>query len=546
MAATRPAPLPSLAVLRAERERLIAEVDPLFLAALTGGGNGPIPDPTRTLGWAQCHWIRLNCRMGEGDVYGEAPRLEAWQKLLFWKLAELEDNGGRRFQFAVLSLGKGSGKSPIGGWFGSVALAGPAQAKGWNHEGLPIPVRRRSPDVINMASSYEQADILLDEIRVTFEKGPMAKFATALQGLVTLKGIRGKARRIPATPKKADGSKATDLLVDEAHEFDSESRERAYNVASGGTAKRADGIVLILSTAGSDMTTLFGRIVARGLRGGFKRHELFVYMRASDDLDPRKWDDYRRDGRLDLIDAEILEGIRQANPLVAAGVVPAERLLTKFLDMPLYQAIRYYWNVWTSSNESWLPVGAWDGCKGELINDPSMPTWIGADMALTRDSAAVVAMQLRPDGRYQTWSRIWYPNGERVPQTECDDYIRGLCLTYNVQWIAADEAWWSTLGDLEKEGLPVFRMAQKGRYMIIAYSKTYRYILDRIILQDGSPDFADQIASAVPQSGDGGWVLKKGQHKKKIDSAPALAGAVYASTLAPPVVEPAIPRSEVF
>lgn len=537
---------PSLAMLERKRERLMRECDPRFLERLTGGTNGPIPHPTRTLGWRWVRWIGRNCRMGEGDMFGQPPKLAAWQELLMWKLAELEDDGTRRFTFAVLSLGKGSGKSPIGGWVGAIDLAGPSMFGGWGAEGLPKGTKRLSPDVINMAATIDQADLVFDELKTTFGMGPLAGDATVMNHLIKIRSRRGKARRIPATVKRADGSKGTTLLADEMHEFTGEGHTNAYDVAAAGTGKRASGLILIMSTAGFDLSSLFGRITSRGLAGGFQRHELFVYLTADDSIDPKRWDDMIRDGHQDQVDAEIREGIRQANPLVACGIVPVQTIMTKFKDMPLYRAVRYYFNRWTSSDESWLPAGAWDGCKGTVVFDPDLPTWIGADMALKRDSAAVVLAQYRADGKLQVSSKIWYPNGELIDQEECDDYIRSVCKTHNVQWIGADEAWWPTLPTLEAEGLPIFRMPQQGRNMVVAYGRTYRLIVDKIIVHDGSPEFSDQVASAVPKSSDRGWTLRKGQHKKKIDSAPAMAAAVFATTLPPREVEAPKPKSEVF
>jgi hypothetical protein len=203
-----------------------------------------------------------------------------------------------------------------------------------------------------------------------------------------------------------------------------------------------------------------------------------------------------------------------------------------------------------------LPLGAWDQCKGNVTLDPDLPTWIGADMALKRDSAAVVVLQRRPDGKMQASAKIWFPDGELIDQEGPDGpdaYIRSINDVYNVQWLAADEAWWPTLGQLEKgdkakgiKPVPTFRMPQQGRNMIIAYAKTYRAIVDATLVHDGAPDFADQIASAVPHSSDGGWRLRKGKMRRRIDCAPALSGAVFASELDPPVVEAPKPRSRVF
>lgn len=548
------APPLTLAVLRAERARLMAEVDPRFLAALTKY-NGPIPDPTRTLGWRWTRWIRKACRMGEGDMYGLPPKLAAWQELLFWKLAELETDGRRRFSFALLSFGKGAGKSPMSGWVGSIDLAGPAVlcpgcqrcAEGWTPEGLPHGARRTSPDVIAIAASYEQSGLIFDEVKATFELGPLASDAEVGVATIALKARRGKFRRLHATPKKVDGTKATTLLVDELHEFTTEMRTQAYDVASGGTAKRVDGLVLVTTTAGFDMSSLLGRLVSRGVAGKFARHEMFLYMLAEGaDLDHKRWAGMLAEGRDAEVDEQIGRGILMANPLAQAGIARIAPLISKFKEMPLFRALRYYWNQWTTSDESWLPVGAWDACKGEVVLNPEWRTWVGADMALTRDSAAVVVVQLRPDGKYQAHAKIWYPSGVRIDQSECDDYIRGVNLAYSVEWVAADEAWWPTLGDLEKEGVSIFRMPQQGRNMIMAYTQLYRRVVDRIIVHDGSPDFSDQIASAVPASSDRGWTLKKGKHQKKIDSCPALAGAVFASTLEPPEVEAPLPESEIF
>jgi phage terminase large subunit-like protein len=522
----------------------VLELDPRFLQALTAPRGdyqpGPVPPPEQTLGPQWVRWIQANVRLGEGDRYGQAPQVVPFQRALIWKLAELNADLSRRFRFVLLSFGKGSGKSPLGGWVGSVDLAGPAVCcrgcqkcdAGRLPSGLPHAVRRTSPDVLNMASSYEQADLVLDEIRVTFSEGPLAEYATAMKGLVELKGARGSARRRPATVKQVDGSKATTLLVDEVHELTSERQENAYDVAAGGTAKRADSLVLMMSTAGFDLATLFGRQVARGLRGEFGDDEMFVYVHADEALAKTP----------QMTDEQIALGIRQANPLAAAGLSSVSRLVAQFRAMPLFRALRYFHNLWTPTGESWLPTGAWDACKGGLVVDPSLPTWVGVDMALTRDSAAIITVQKRADGKLQAAAKVWYPDGGLIDQAEADDYLRATCATHNVAWVAADEAWWPTLGELEREGLPIFRMPQQGRNMIVAYTLTYRAIVEQLLVHDGSPDFADQIASAVPNSTDRGWTLRKGKHKKRIDCAPALAGAMFASTQPTPEKDKPLPR----
>jgi phage terminase large subunit-like protein len=503
----------------------LSEVDRRFLDAL-----GTVPLPERTLGPQVCRWIEKNCVMGEGDQFGQPVRMQPFQRALFWKLYEIRDNGARRYRKALISLGKGSGKTPVGGWIGDVDLAGPSVFGGWKADGTPKGTRRNSPDVVIMASSYEQADMILDEIRATFDEGPLAAHATTMKGLVELTGSRGKARRIPATVRKADGSKATTLLVDEAHELVTDRMTNAYDVAAGGTAKRADSLTALLSTAGNDLLTMFGKEFSRGQRGDFADDELFVYLCADDGLDPTD-------------DADIAKGIRQANPLVASGIANVAWLVAEFKRMPVYRARRYFWNQWVPTDESWLPYGAWDACGGKVTLDPNLPTWVGVDMSLRRDSSAVVTVQQRPDNKVQVSARIWFPDGRLIDQTEVDDYLTTLAATCDVRWIAADPAFWPSLPELEEAGLPIVRWPQQGRNMIVACARTYRLILDGVLVHDGAPDFSDQVSSAAPHSTDRGWALKKGRTSKRIDSAVALAMAIGA--MGEPVEEPEkpLPRS---
>jgi phage terminase large subunit-like protein len=531
------------------REQLIEQCDPRFMAALTFKTNGPLPARNRTLGPTWIRFVHEKCVMGEGDMYGRAARMSPEQQALFWKLAELNDDGTRRFEFALITLAKGSGKSPVLAWLGCIEIASDcAVFKEWAPNGNPRGQARNNPGVLNMASSYEQADLVLDEMRASFEheSAPMRDRAHAGKGQIVMRDRKAIAKRIPATPKKADGSKSPLLLVDEVHELVTEVRERAVDVAWGGTAKRENGLTVFASTAGNDVDTLFGRQVARGKRGDFARTEFFLCMEADTSLDPEN-------------DEQVIDGIRQANPLAARGIANVHKLLAKFRGMPLGRAKRYYWNQWVPSDESWLPSGAWDanaaGKRGLKVEfEPTWPTWIGADMALKRDSAAVVVVQQRPDGLYQATSKIWLPDGGLIDQdgpNGPDAYIRLIAGTHNLVWAAADEAWWPTLPQLEKgddehPAVPMFRMPQQGRNMIVAYARLYKLIVQGQLIHDGAPDFADQIASAATQSSDRGWTLRKGKMRRRIDSAPALAGAIFATGLEPPVREPAKPRSQVF
>src|SRR5690606_22181851 len=93
----------------------VRELDPRFLAALTAprGGYrpGPIPRPEWTLGPQWVRWVQRNVRLGEGDRFGQPPQVAPFQRALLWKLGELGEDLSRRFRFALISFGKGGGKT---------------------------------------------------------------------------------------------------------------------------------------------------------------------------------------------------------------------------------------------------------------------------------------------------------------------------------------------------------------------------------------------------------------------------------------------------
>ena len=76
---------------------------------------------------------------------------------------------------------------------------------------------------------------------------------------------------------------------------------------------------------------------------------------------------------------------------------------------------RYFLNQWTTADELWLPDGAWDSCDdGSLELDSDYPLFAGVDLAIKRDSTAVVCLQPQ-GGRGVVRSRIWetpYPAGD--------------------------------------------------------------------------------------------------------------------------------------
>ena len=67
------------------------------------------------------------------------------------------------------------------------------------------------------------------------------------------------------------------------------------------------------------------------------------------------------------------------------------------------------------------------------------PTWVGVDVALKRDTSAVVAVQERDDGRHHAACRIWSPTSDHaVDATDIMAYLREIDRTYDLQAVSYD------------------------------------------------------------------------------------------------------------
>jgi phage terminase large subunit-like protein len=183
---------------------------------------------------------------------------------------------------------------------------------------------------------------------------------------------------------------------------------------------------------------------------------------------------------------------------------------------------RWRLNQWVRSQESWLPVGAWEQCRSDLDLDTDLPVWVGIDMALKHDSIAVVIAQPQ-DEKIVVRSKIWQPKDEGVDVADVEHYLRQLHQTYDVREFAFDPAYFQRSAEqLADEGLRMVEFPQNGQRMIPACGQAYELIVAGKVAHDGSPTFTDQVLSAAQRMTDNGWRLSKGKSKRKIDACIAM------------------------
>jgi phage terminase large subunit-like protein len=320
--------------------------------------------------------------------------------------------------------------------------------------------------------------------------------------------------RVAAAAGTNDGGRPTLFCADELHEWIG-NKARVFLVIANSLAKRRDGLVLVISTAGSEDAELLRGLYDHGkavLAGelddaGF----LLDWAEADAALNPHDGPEVRRVMAL------------QANPHAEQfGLL--EHIERRWQEIPEHEWRRYFANQWVAiAAESWLPAGAWRACTSDLDLVDGAQTWAAIDMALKHDTVAVVHGQWVGE-RLVVRHRAWMPpEGGIVDVASVEAHLRDLHRRFGLVEVAYDPAYFQRSAEaLVDDGLPMVEFPQSAARMIPACQTAYELVGNGTIAHDGSPVFADQVTSAAPRQVGEGWRLSKGKSRRKIDAAIAL------------------------
>lgn len=479
-----------------------------------------------TLGPLVCRWIEACCVLGEGDYYGQPVRLRRWQKAIIYQLYEVWPPGhpmeGRRvYRRALIGVAKGNGKTPLASWIASAELGGPVIFDGWARNGSPRGRMRTSPVVPIGAASFDQADLVFSELKNTWRESPrLSGHAEVFDTEILLTDSPGRAYRIAAARATNDGGRPTCFVCDEFHEWTTPAQEGAHLVMSNGTAKREDSLQLAITTAGADLESLCGRQYTRGKQIAAGEVDdptfLFVWYEADEDLDPTDPDDIRR-------------GIRQASP-AADDFLNVEETAAQFVQIPVFEAIRYFWNRFSKAGASWLPAGSWKACQdhealGADGPPDGTPVVAAIDAALFHDSTACVLAWQLEDGRTAVWlDRIWEPTPEDPTDlARVGDHIRALAERVQLLAVAYDPNPFEVVAlQLDTDGYPMEKFPQSAERMEPACRDAYDLIVNHRLVHAGQTVLTDHVESAAIRESARGWRLDKARSTRLIDAAVAM------------------------
>jgi phage terminase large subunit-like protein len=438
-------------------------------------------------------FIETYCKPPKGTGHGQPLRLAPFQKRFLRRaLADKVDLG-------ILGTPRGNGKSSLGGALAVWALFDD-DATG-------------APQIPVVATTIGQAIRSCYGVAVSMIKAEpeLLRRALIFTGVTTPRVLTpfngGELFPVSNDPDGLQGLDPSLAIVDEIG-FQPIASWDSLRMATG---KRSHSTIIGVGTPGFDKENALFH-VRKAVREGTKLPGLVFDEYAAPDgcaLDDRAaW--------------------RKANPAMRAGFLRPAALETDLGITPEGHFRTFRLGQWVDGVDSWL--GASGRAVWERLTNPydlvdGAPTYVGVDIALRRDTSAVVAIQQRPDGRYHATCRIWVPTEDRpVDVTDVMAYIRDLDELYHVEAVSYDPRFFDVPAkQLADGGILMVEIPQSVERMTTACGGLYELILNGGLTHDGDEAFATQVLNAVPRFNEHGFTLAKSKSRGKIDAAIALA-----------------------
>jgi len=276
------------------------------------------------------------CRHSKGKWGGKPVILELWEKAMLATIFGFIDiDGNRKYQEAILIIGKKNGKSLLASIVGLYLLIGDGEA---------------GPEIYAVASKRDQAKIIWQEAKRMVRKSPaLAKrIKTLVAELNSELYNDGVFKPLASDSDTLDGLNVHGALMDEFHQW--KNGRPLYDIIADGTSAREQPLIFMTSTAGTIREDIYDEVydeVTMIINGYFdengykdERKIAFIY-----ELDSRKeWTDPKM--------------WRKANP--GLGTIKNERTLAEKVERAkknpalVKNILCKEFNIRETSTEAWL------------------------------------------------------------------------------------------------------------------------------------------------------------------------------------------------
>lgn len=158
-------------------------------------------------------------------------------------------------------------------------------------------------------------------------------------------------------------------------------------------------------------------------------------------------------------------------------------------------------------------------------------TWVGVDVAKSRDHAAVVWGQFRDDGRLHVVARVWTPTTEKdIDLSEVADHLVWLAGKYDVREIWYDPSYFYNAPQLTRDGLPMIEVPPTELRMAPLVGHAYQEVRRTRVTHNDDPELTRPVLAAKRRYGARGFTLDKIDFNNKIDSCVAMVLCIGAAT----------------
>lgn len=338
-------------------------------------------------------------RHSKGEWAGQVFELSPWQCFILWSVfGWRKANGTRRYRIAYVEVPRKNGKSTFTSGVGLQLLLADGEA---------------GAEVYTAATKRDQARIVHSEaVRMVKSSPALRERVTAFRDQLIVQSTNSKFEPLGADSDTMDGLNISGAIVDELH---AHKKRDVWDVIDTATGARRQPLIVAITTAGSDLTTVCGETheYAIEILKGIRQDETFFAFVATIDesdewTDPTVW--------------------AKANPNYGISVkqddLEAKAARAKATPSARNAFLRLHLNVWTETETAWIPLESWDACKGpvDLARFAKKPCWSGLDLASKLDLTCLVLMFKDEDERDVYVPYFWLPEGRIKDRRGHSDY----------------------------------------------------------------------------------------------------------------------------
>ena len=443
------------------------------------------------------------CRHVKGPDAGKAIQLEPFQVLFLAGIYGFRDKKDHSFRWTtdvILFVPRKSGKTTLAS---IIAL-------------FELQFGDAGAEVFTLATNRDQASICFDSSKAIIEgmvPELASKYVVYRSELKKFGDSTSTYRALSRENRKTgDGKNPSVAMIDEAAQITERS---SIEVLHSGMGARKNPLRVYLTTASFTKETKFHedlshfRNVLRGAAEDNYRWFGLLYSIDTGDnwADPATW------GKANpMLGVSVtLEHIKHmANE---ASAKPAS--LNEFLCKQL--------NIYVSSNSAWIDRRYWDESISQMSDVKPESSFIGFDLAHTRDLNAVVTVHRYGEEDFYAEFQFFLPKeslefipnhyksiyqqaeksgilkltpGNVIDLNQVESYIKQQCLKHDIKEIGYDPYNSAALvANLYAEGLPVKKVGQGMAVLSNPSKTTEQLILKKAIKHDGNPFIGWQISN---------------------------------------------------